>query len=376
LIEAGVASFVVVTVHEDAFHIDDATAAALYRRVEARVRRGDRPSAATLPEQKSGYPRLLCLDMNKWIALARAHYERPDAAALNPVLASIRRAVADGEVVVPVLAANAREAMSHSDEGRRRRLAEFMVSLSGNQSLVNDVDVIIPEMDCAISRLWRGQPPRHRIRSRLVQRGMIAAIQGREVVVKGVEEPLKTILTEVPHEPEISVLMLMNARTREDVARSRQRDLETASKSMKIRGQEAAMTMDARRRVGSRALIGGGAALGQLRKILAESGDDALAFFEWLSADDNAVNLEQAIPGIDVMSELIRYRNRNPAYTSHPNDARDLSFLRVAVPYANIVVVEKSWGHFVQTSGIADRYDTCVTSDLMTLPALLASSSR
>src|SRR5690349_19405530 len=69
--------------------------------------------------------------------LARAHYGRADGAEFVDALSTVRAAVANETVRVPIVATNLAEVSEPADEGRRRRLAEFMVDLSGNSSMVN-----------------------------------------------------------------------------------------------------------------------------------------------------------------------------------------------------------------------------------------------
>jgi hypothetical protein len=56
------------------------------------------------------YPKLLCLDQNKWIDLARAHYQKPRGTPFVKALQAVRQAVANGKRVVPITGANLYEA--------------------------------------------------------------------------------------------------------------------------------------------------------------------------------------------------------------------------------------------------------------------------
>ena len=96
---------------------------------------GATPVPVHLPASKDEFPKLLCLDLNKWVDLGRAHYGRTDGEPFQDALASVRQAVDAGKLVVPITAENAVEATNGKDDGRRRRLAEFMVGLSKNHSI-------------------------------------------------------------------------------------------------------------------------------------------------------------------------------------------------------------------------------------------------
>jgi len=365
-----------MTIDADAFNIDEAIIAKLLLRTQERRLRGERPNLVTLPRAKGAFPKLLCLDLNKWVDLARAHYGKPGAHVFRPALEAIRAAVSRGRLVVPIAAANAREAMVPMNVERRRRLVEFMVELSGNHCLANDVDVIVREMDEAIWNLWLRPPLTPLVRERLVQRGVTAAIKGGLPVITGVDPETSTFLVDTLDEPEITILMLMNLLTPEEAKNKRQRANETASISMQIRQHTPNRSMEEQRRAASVSLFQGGLAREQLRELFTDQYATRDRFLSWLADDDNAVRFAAAVPGIDVMMTLILVRNRNPNHKTHSNDGEDFAFLRTALPYANIVVTENSWGHFARSSGLADRYGTVVISDLIDLPDTLTGATQ
>ena len=64
-------------------------------------------------------------------------------------------------------------------------------------------------------------------------------------------------------------------------------------------------------------------------------------------------------------------RDRDTARAIHRNDLKDISFMSVAVPYANIIVAERYWGHQVRATGLAAKYGTEVITDATELSAWL-----
>jgi len=55
------------------------------------------------------------------------------------------------------------------------------------------------------------------------------------------------------------------------------------------------------------------------------------------------------------------------------NDARDLIWLSVALPYSNLNVLEKYWSHMVVRScGIDTKYRTTIIADTREIPTRLA----
>src|ERR1700690_3595712 len=154
------------------------------RRAAERREAGARLLPRRLPENKSQDPKLLCLDQNKWIDLGRAHYGKEGGAPFRAALETVRAAIAAGKLVVPVLGANLYEAAEPMDEGRRQRLARFMVDLSENHSLVNHQVVLRWELRRAVLGLFLKRPAVRAIRPALMRFGMFAAATGREPVIK------------------------------------------------------------------------------------------------------------------------------------------------------------------------------------------------
>src|SRR5215471_14030132 len=128
-----------------------------------------------LPESKNDFPKCLYLDQNKWIDLARAHYGKPEGVKFQPCLQFIRAAIKAGTLIVPFGVWNAIESMISGDEGRRKRLAEFMVDLSGNKT-VSPENVVAPMEIVNATRQLFGMPATEAPRKSLVHVGIIHAM--------------------------------------------------------------------------------------------------------------------------------------------------------------------------------------------------------
>ena len=77
------------------------------------------------------------------------------------------------------------------------------------------------------------------------------------------------------------------------------------------------------------------------------------------------------IPNLDVRLTLRLTRDQDLVRPIAHNDIRDLDWLSVAVPYANVVVSENYWGHHVRAAGLDKKYDTVLLTDLRQLPVQL-----
>ncbi|HEX4340847.1 MAG TPA: hypothetical protein VH062_33290 [Polyangiaceae bacterium] len=136
------------------------------------------PVPARLPASKGEFPKLLCLDLNKWVELGRAHYGRPGGESFQDALVSVRRAVDAGKLIVPITAENALEVANRKDEGSRRRLAELMVGVSKNHSTLHSVVLQALELDRAVATVYREQTNVPSLRPRVLERGLGAAMMG------------------------------------------------------------------------------------------------------------------------------------------------------------------------------------------------------
>jgi hypothetical protein len=74
-----------------------------------------------------------------------------------------------------------------------------------------------------------------------------------------------------------------------------------------------------------------------------------------------------------VQLSLTLARDRDLVRGIHPNDVRDVFWLGVAVPYANLVVAENFWAHHVRAEHLDTKYGTVVITDARELPRELAA---
>ncbi|MFJ8857040.1 hypothetical protein ACIRD8_01265 [Streptomyces sp. NPDC102451] len=79
-----------------------------------------------------------------------------------------------------------------------------------------------------------------------------------------------------------------------------------------------------------------------------------------------------AMPSVAVRYEARRLKHRNLQWSWQQHDHIDLTSLAVAVPYADIVVTERQWGHLFKVAKLDVRFGTRVISRLAELPQVLA----
>jgi hypothetical protein len=169
---------------------------------------GTTPVPARLSASKGDFPKLLCLDLNKWVELGRAHYGLPGGESFQDALASVRRAVDAGKLVVPITAENALEVANGKDADRRSRLAEFMVGLSKNHSTLHSVVLEVLELDRAVATVYREQTNVPLLRPRVLERGLGAAMMGGTPHIPADTPQLEEVVREVLLQPEVALWVL------------------------------------------------------------------------------------------------------------------------------------------------------------------------
>ena len=191
------------------------------KRVLARMERGEGPPARSIPRSKGDFPKVLCLDENKWIDLARAHYGREDGARFVDALAAVRVALARNTLMVPIMPSNLLEVSEPSDQGRRERLAQFLVDISGNHAFSKPNPVAELHAYRAIRALFLGEDIGPFPREKLVAWGVDFAL--------GFRLTGNDFLVQVSRKPENSVLALVHAMSRESIAEGRRMDERAAA---------------------------------------------------------------------------------------------------------------------------------------------------
>lgn len=77
-------------------------------------------------------------------------------------------------------------------------------------------------------------------------------------------------------------------------------------------------------------------------------------------------NLE-ALPGFNVYNRLIFELYNNPDKKVHKHDFNDLAYLRIAIPYCDIVIGENYWCNRVCHYNLDKKYNTIVSTKLLSL---------
>lgn len=357
------------------FGLSEELVAKLLVRVAARTERGEARPEIRLPLSKSDFPKLLCLDFNKWIDLARAHHKLPLGESFVAALDAVRRGIASGRLVVGLTGANVDEVMKPDSLEQRRVMANFMVDLSANHSLVHHREVVLVELRRTVQQLYLARPVSVDVRSRILQRGVHAALVGHPPpTVRGLPVAIAKLLADVGSEPEMSVSLLTAEGGHNIVREGRAENRAVAAALGAVRKNDAHRSLDERFQMEIPNLLEGALGEALVAEVLEPLNIDPPAFFGWLREPRNALAVRAAVPGLEVMGTLMFTRDRNADNPAHENDGDDFALLQVAIPYANIVVTENSWAHIARQARLDRRFGSVILARLHDLPLALAQA--
>lgn len=324
-----------------------------------------------LPTNKAEFPKCIYLDQNKWIDLARASYGRDDGKNYLETLEVLKKATREGRVVMPMSGVHIMETVVPEDAGRRRRLAEFMVELSGNRSICTHMVLSKFEIRQAVLR-HLGSDSISNFRQHMVHVGLYGALDV-EPSVSGVPQDIVEEVLALAYRPATSVEILCEAFPRDSVRDMREEQVKALVEFEQARMRAVTnLTLEQRRRLSLLDLFTKSEPGRELSAVLAELNVSHRRFLESFNSPEELVSFFHSIPSIEVLNELTLARDRDTNRKIDRNDFKDIAFLSVAVPYCNAIVTERYFGHLVQSSGLADKYGTAVFTDLNQLPEFLA----
>lgn len=320
-------------------------------------------TARRLSPTKGEVPHLVCLDARDWIGLARAHHGRDPGPGYVEALPVLRQAIGAGRIVAPVTSVNLMEVTETTAGGRRERLASFMVETSGNHALIDHVAVRAREIRNAIVSEYVGGEDVLPIRSEMLRWGSGQAAGVRPgTLARGLAEDAEVpawLIAEVMTHPKVSERALASIFHEQDTAASRQMDETWKQGAETVRATTAELSsserweFEASHRARASATV----------QACADLGVEWDAFERWLEHPPNLERFVAAIPSLHVELALRLARDRNQQHPIHRNDMKDLLFLGSVIPYADIVVVERAWGHVATATHLDRQFATriCTT---------------
>jgi hypothetical protein len=340
-------------------------------RVLARLDKGEAPPSVTLPESKIEFPKLIYLDMWVWVELAKVHYNRSQDPAAAAALSSLRDALSSKRAVAPIATTNLDEATKHTDEERRKRLAEFMVDLCGNFSCLTDAVTRDHQIDCAVEK-HMAVPILPSVRPSLVHWGLDAAGLGRPPRLPPMEPQYEQLVRQALVEPEQSKVQLIYALDQSYHQLFEAKEAELVKLNETARASDGHLSPLERMAVAFRYfLTSPNVYTNRIVYALMKRGLSQQTYNDFASDENRLMRFAEDLHQLYIWTRIHYERDRSTDAKSEVNDARDGSFLGQAITYGNVVVTEKQWAHLANQTKVAERYGTKVIGRLSEIPAVL-----
>jgi hypothetical protein len=308
-------------------------------------------------------PRYVFLDQNHWIYLARDYWGRPSQPRHAGVAFDLLSKVQSGHVRLPLNTIHLIEHLRNADADARKRLAEVYEIYSGGWFFAAWSDVIPVELAQVLKQIF-GQPDK--TEWSVFGRGFMFGVGAseRELLEKFCSDieflgwltacpgALIDLLTcENEHNRRLQNTQIAKIGRDDAVAIEQLRSQRKPfPKTIHRQAQYARYTLSFQRQVA------------QLLSSLGRSLDDFVSL-----GPDGLMDFWSRVPSLDVDCELTMYRDRQWSRNVEPNDISDVGHLALALPYCDVVVVERFWNRAICETELSEKHGTQIFTDIRDL---------
>lgn len=336
-------------------------------------------------------PKLVYLDLNHWISLAKAMSGHRDGAQHADALASFLAASTEGAAVFPLSDAIYFEVCKMTSYRQRRHLREVMEALSRYAVVTSRSVIATHEIEAMLDR-FVGPSPTAINTMDYLDWGMARAFglvggfrirtnDGRDVTDESranwadgpeafdtlfaqAELNLNRQVLDGPSGPEeeaelrafgyepTGTMLIAQRRAEQEIEQVGRFDADPNWRHGRIRDVVAAREVLIEI---NETLFRGIAERGADIDVLFPSPDDARRAFD-------------AMPSLDVAVTLKASYHRDPMHRWTTNDTTDIDALGSTLPYCDVVVTDKAVANHAKRTGLAERLDTVILSRLSGVP--------
>ncbi|MFE3860831.1 hypothetical protein ACFXPT_10360 [Streptomyces goshikiensis] len=339
--------------------------------------------------------RLVYLDLNHWISLAKAATGHRDGDRRKGALEAVRDVSSAGTALFPLSATHYMEMSGIQDPRQRADIADVMEELSGFTTLINRTILMRYEIEAALDEMLgsastrldplplcgRGVGPAFgvhgglRIKSKdgrdVTDSARSSWLQGPEAFdawLSEAERQFERGILRGPSDADVPVLNLRGWDPR--VAR-------VGAKKRVEQEIELSARLDAEpqwRRGRLRDVVSGRYVAIELLDLLNETiTDRKLVTADIFASREAARRFADSMPSADVHITLTTAAHRNRDKQWEPNDIFDIDALSSAVPYCDAVVTERHACHVLQSTKMPAKTGTKIMARLQDLVSWLDS---
>lgn len=338
-------------------------------------------------------PKLVYLDLNHWISLAKALSGHPDGRSHARVLAVCTDAVARGLAVFPISDSIYGEISKIRQHRQRRDLREAIEKVSGYMVVSSRPAVSVHEIEALLDHLIGPNPRPINTMDYLdwgVARafGMVGGFRVRSSTGDDVTEGVRARHPAGPAAFDSALAkaeLELNRRIIEGPAPDEEDEMQALGwnprAAMEVTDRRAAQEVEqvarfdedpAWRRGRIRDVVAAREVLIEINETLHKGFSSRGAKLEEVLSDvGDTRRAFDSMPSFDVAVSLKTAYHRDSTHRWTTNDIHDIDALGSTLPYCDIVVTDKAMASHVLQTGLAERLSTVVLSRLVDLPAHL-----
>ncbi|MET9910354.1 hypothetical protein ABZZ74_26720 [Streptomyces sp. NPDC006476] len=322
--------------------------------------------------------RLVYLDLNHWISLAKAATGHRTGEIYRPALTAVQEAASSGKYLFPLSLTHYMEMAGIQDPRQRGDIADVMEDLSGFTTLLTNSHIARLEVEAALDRIFSVDSP-HIADLNLLGHGIghTMGMRGGLYIRSATGDVTEEARAAWPDGPESFDAMLADAR--QHLERSMLRgpadaevpeltangwDPTVAKRSAEKRAEserQLAERLDNDPQYWNRLrdVVQGRYISLEIIDTLNKALIDRDKRIEDVVTDKDSIRaFADCMPSADVHTTLVEAAHRNREKSWEPNDVFDIDALSVAVPYCDIVVTERYASHVVNAAHLPQGMQT------------------
>ena len=317
-------------------------------------------------------PKRIYFDTRDWITLARVENGLEKDSELVEVYGKIKKLSESGNAIFPISFFHLEDMMINSNEEQRNRLIDFMTSISKAWVLQPYTFYINKELYNAIlHRLNKNS--KYNIREKILSKGLAYLIStGYEITWnKDANIPNEFIekLREVTDSPTSLILMLKDKGISERFQQFRQETINMARTMETNRKQKMTMAKDVRYAT-SIALYLDEVVVPHLSRLLIGVNRSIRTIIIPATRESMEQFLED-MPSTNIVFRLTYARDEFYQREVDANDIADINHLTVAIPYCDIVVMERMFASASIQLGLDKKYGCKILRSLKELNQII-----
>ena len=312
--------------------------------------------------------KIVYLDQNKWIDLARAFYDREDGQKFKDTLSFLQDKVEKNEIIIPISVVHLIETAKNANKDKRERLANFIASLSKGYGIVSYLNVRDLEIENAILKRI-GKPLKHDISKSTIGKGLSYTV-GLDIEGLFQSDGLDKLREQINLNPVFAARFMIDLIDRDEVKKIVE-DIEDISGFEKEREEKLGLySKEMRLRIGisemAVSLI-----LPLVIKQLNRMNIEPKEFADDFKNIDDWKNFFFSMPTLDIWINLHTLRDNDKSKPIHRNDLKDIGFLSIAIPYCDLVVTENYWANMLKTNKFDKKYNCEIITDINQLKEII-----